>query len=346
MSFARPIILVLTFFLLAAGTSRGGEVSVFVYHRFGDARYPSTNISLRTFAAQLEWLKSSDYQVLPLGDIVRRLKAGSDLPDRCAVLTVDDAYRTFLSGAMPLLRRFGYPATLFVSTDAVGGEDFLSWGELRELSREGVEIGSHTASHGYLVNRRSGETREAWLARVRRDILKAQDVLKDKIGTAPRLFAYPYGEYSPEIVDLVRELGFEGAVGQQSGVVYRGSDPFVLPRFPMGGGYATLEGFREKAAMKALVLKVIAPASPIVDGENPPTLIVRISCPGADLSRLRCFVEGELEAAVSADPDEPGRYRVRATHPLAGRRSKYTLTAPGHDGRSWYWFSQLWIVHG
>jgi peptidoglycan/xylan/chitin deacetylase (PgdA/CDA1 family) len=346
MSIAKRIFLVLTFVLLAVGTSRGGEVSVFVYHRFGDARYPSTNISLQTFTAQLEWLKSNDYQVLPLGEIVRRLRAGKDLPDRCAVLTVDDAYRSFLAGAMPLLQRFDYPATLFVSTDAVGGEDFLSWEELRELAREGVEIGSHTASHSYLVNRRKGETQEAWVARARKDILRAQEILKEKLGRAPLLFAYPYGEYSPEIVDLVRKLGFVGAVGQQSGVVYPGSDPFVLPRFPMGGPYATLQGFKEKAAMKALVLEVISPASPIVGRDNPPSLIVRISCPEADLSRLRCFVAGKLEPAVTADPDGPGRYLVRATHPLGGRRSKYTLTAPGRDGKSWYWFSQLWIVRG
>lgn len=333
----------LTVLLLAASACRAGEVSAFVYHRFGDPRYPSTNISLQAFSEQLAWLKANDYHVLPLGDIVHRLRTAQALPERCAVLTVDDAFRTFLTGAMPLLRRYGYPVTLFVSTDAVGGEDYLSWAELRRLARQGVEIGSHTASHAYLVDRRKGETRAAWLSRVRGDILKAQEVLKKELGQAPDLFAYPYGEYTPEIVQMVRELGFVGAVGQQSGVIYRGSDLFLLPRFPMGGPYGTLRGFKQKVAMKALSLRVLSPQSPIVGRENPPSLAVQIDCPGADLSRMRCFVGGRAEAAIRADKKVPGRYLVRATRALTGRRTKYTLTAPARDGMSWYWFSQLWI---
>jgi peptidoglycan/xylan/chitin deacetylase (PgdA/CDA1 family) len=338
------ILQALTLLLLAAGVCRAGEVSAFVYHRFGDARYPSTNISIQTFSDQLAWLKANDYRVLPLGDIVRRLRAGQPLPERCVVLTVDDAFRTFLTGAMPLLRHYGYPVTLFVSTDSVGGEDYLSWEDLRKLAREGVEIGSHTASHAYLVDRRKGETKKAWLSRVRGDILKAQEVLKKELGKAPALFAYPYGEYSPEIVEEVRDLGFAGAVGQQSGVIYQGSDLFLLPRFPMGGPYGTLRGFKEKAAMRALSLRVLSPESPIVNSkDNPPALVVKIDCPGADLSRLRCFVSGRAESAIKADPEVPGKFLVQATQPLTGRRSKYTLTAPALHGRSWYWFSQLWI---
>lgn len=329
--------------LLAAVPALAGQANVFVYHRFGDARFPSTNISTEVFAGQLELLRQNNYTVLTLGEIVTRLNAGKPLPERCAALTVDDAYHSFLTGAMPLLRRHGYPASLFVSTDAVGKPGYLSWDELRRLRDQGVEIGNHSASHPYLLNRQPGENADRLRARVVADIRRADDALRRELGSVSRVFSYPYGEYSPEIVTLLRELGFVGAVAQHSGVIAAATDRYALPRFPMGGAYATLAEFREKLAMRALETRVVEDRGPVVDGENPPTLTVDIGTPEANPATLRCFVQGREKCALTPDPAVPGRYRVRALAPLAGRRGKYTLTARDHNGKNWYWFTQLWI---
>jgi biofilm PGA synthesis lipoprotein PgaB len=329
--------------LTVAPAFADGQANVFVYHRFGDSRYPSTNIPLETFAEQLELLRQQNYTVLPLGEIVTILREGRSLPLRCVAITVDDAYRTFLTGAMPLLRRYGYPATLFVSTDLIGADDFLTWDELRSLSSQGVEIGNHSASHPYLINRKQGETDEAWLERIRLDIRQGSQVLLRELGLNPRLFAYPYGEYVPKIVEVVRELGFAGAAAQYSGVVSAAVDLFILPRFPMGGDYATLAGFSEKLTMQPLVVQVVDGEGPVVGIDNPPELVVDILSSEADLTQLQCFVSGQQECSIVTDPSVPGRYRVRALHPLDGRRSRYTLTAPGSKGQGWFWFSQLWI---
>ncbi len=331
------------FFLLIAVSVSAGQANIFVYHRFGDDRYPSTNISLKVFAEQLEWLRQRQYTVLPVGEIVERLKAGNPLPDRCAALTVDDAYQTFLTGAMPLLRRYGYPASLFVATDAVGKPGYLSWDELRRLRAQGVEIGNHSASHPYLLNRRPGEKEKDWRSRVTEDIRRADDILRRELGTVSRVFSYPYGEYSPAVIALLRELGFAGAVAQHSGVVAASTDPYVLPRFPMGGDYATLAGFKEKLAMRALEARVVNDQGPVIHAENPPTLTVDILSAEANPASLRCFVQGREQCSLTPDPQVPGRYQVRAFHPLTERRVKYTLTASDSDGR-WYWFSRLWIV--
>jgi hypothetical protein len=111
----------------------------------------------------------------------------------------------------------------------------------------------------------------------------------------------------------------------------------------MGGPYATLEGFEQKAATKALPVQVISPTSPVVGEKNPPTLEIRIEGGGIDLTRLRCFVQGQEEGEITPVPGDAGRFRVRAVSPLAGRRNKYTLTAPGRGTGQWYWFSQLWV---
>jgi hypothetical protein len=206
-----------------------------------------------------------------------------------------------------------------------------------------VEIGNHSVSHPYLLNRREGETEAAWLERIRLDIDEASREIERQLGRKPTLFAYPYGEYAPEIVELVDELGFAGAAAQFSGVVSAASDPLLLPRFPMGGDYATLAGFSEKLAMRPLVVRVVDDQGPVVGEDNPPELVVDILSSEADLAQLQCFVEGQQGCSLEADPAVPGRFRVRGLQPLEGRRSRYTLTAPAREGRGWFWFSQLWI---
>ena len=341
------LVLVLLVGVLWCSGAAAGQANVFVYHRFGDRRYPSTNISLATFAAQLQLLKEEHYTVLPLGEIVRRLRRGEALPQRCAALTVDDAFKTFWTGAMPLLRKYGFPITLFVSTDAVDGDSYMSWRELRHLVAEGVEIGNHTAAHPYLLDRKKGESPAAWQLRVRRQIITAQRRIEKELGVTPKLFAYPYGEFDPAVEKIVAGLGFAGAVGQQSGVIAPGEDLYALPRFPMGGPYATSQGFRAKLHMKHLPVQVISPTSPVVRGTKPPELVVEIhATDNIDLHQLRCYVQGQGNALLQADPQFPGRYTIRALAPLQGRRNKYTLTAPGRQGHPWYWFSQPWFYPG
>lgn len=318
------------------------QANIFVYHRFGDGRYPSTNIPSAVFAAQLDYLRQQQIPVVSLATVVAALQGKHPLPEHAVVLTVDDAYASFLEQAMPLLRKYGYPVTLFVNSDNVGQSDYLSWEQLRRLVKEGVEIGNHSASHAYLLERHRGETTAEWERSVREDISKAQTVLREKIGVTPRLFAYPYGEFSPALEALVRKIGFIAAVGQQSGVVGPSAGLFALPRFPMGGGYATLQGFRAKVAMHPLQIELLEPVNPVLTGTSPPQLRVRLAPERYELNRLQGFVQGDNRLRIKPLAGVPGGYVVQAERPLAGRRNKYTLTVPLRGG-GWAWFSQPWF---
>ena len=335
--------MLLAFILLLGNVAFADQANVFIYHRFNDSRYPSTNISLQDFRAHLEFLSQQEFNVLTLGQVVDRLQNELSLPQRCAVISVDDGYRSFLTDGWPLLKQYGYPATLFVSTDTVGGDDYLSWGELRQLQREGVEIGNHSASHAYLLDRLAGEDKSGWMKRVSADISRSQQAFEDHLGSSPALFAYPYGEFAPALVALVKSAGFVAAFGQQSGVVAAGQELFRLPRFPMGGGYASLAEFRNKAYMKRLPVKVVSPDSAVIKGDLPPKLRFFLNPMAIDESSLRCFVSGQENCFVRKVAGKEGLFEAEAMQPLLGRRSKYTLTASDQNGRSWYWFSQLWI---
>ena len=319
----------------------GGQVNAFIYHRFDEPRYASTNISSEIFAEQLAYLKAHDYRVLSLGEVARRLAAGEELPEKGAALCVDDAFTSFAEVAMPLLRQYGYPVTLFVNTDAVGTPGYLSWEALRRLEEEGVEIANHTATHDYLVERQPEETLTAYRGRIQADIARAQQALFEHLGVRAEMFAYPYGEYSPLLVQLVKEFGFQAAFAQQSGVIHQGAERYSLPRFPMGGPYATLQGFVSKLQMKPLAVTEERPESPLVEG-NPPELHVKIDSEGVRLAQVNCFVQGENRCQVVPLAGRPGWFRVVAERPLSGRRNKYTLTAPGQQG-GWHWYSHLWI---
>lgn len=320
-----------------------GEANAFVFHRFGEPRYPSTNTPPEIFEQQLQLLQRENFEILTLGEVARRIAAGRSLPEKCAVLTIDDGYSSFWDHAWPILKEYGFPATLFVSTQAVGKHGYMNWDQLRQLAENGIEIGNHTVTHPYLVNHRPGESETFRRKRVRQEIQGAQKVFVKRLGKAPELFAYPFGEYDPEILNEVRAAGFTGAAGQQSGVIASSSDRFLLPRFPMGGPYGTLEGFTEKLRMKALPIEILSPETPLLGENNPPVLTFRLRSEEIDLRHLRCFVSGLPDGIITPDPDQPNVFHAVGSHPLSGRRSKYTLTAPGlRDGR-WYWFSQLWI---
>jgi len=279
--------------------------------------------------------------VISHGEIARRLSVGESLPERGAALSVDDAFTSFGEVAMPLLRQARFPVTLFVNTDSVGTPGYLDWKQLQDLSTEGVEIANHTATHDYLVELRPGENPEQWRVRVREDILKAQEEFARHLGFRPKIFAYPYGEYVPELLEIVAELGFQAAFGQQSGVISAGQNRYLLPRFPMGGPFATLEGFRSKLAMQPLMVAEERPLSPLIEVQNPPELLVRIEDASADLRLINCFAQGDNNCTAVPIEGRQNWYRVTAEKPLSGRRNKYTLTAQGKGG--WYWYSHLWL---
>src|SRR5690606_13570242 len=118
------------------------------------------------------------------------------LPDRSAAITFDDGYRNNYDTAWPVLREFGWPFTLFVSSDLVGSNDrlYLNWDQLREMADNGVTIANHGISHLYLLAREDGEDDSAWLQRIEREILNAEAKIEQETGQSHKLFAYPYGE--------------------------------------------------------------------------------------------------------------------------------------------------------
>lgn len=331
---------------LGADAAVPSHAVVFMYHRFGDPRYPSTNVRLDDFRAELDWLARNHYRVWPLPEIVRHLQQRRPLPDRVVAITIDDAYRSVYQNAYPLLRARGWPFTVFVSTGAVDQRlpDFMTWDELREMQRHGASFGNHTVDHAHLAFRLKGETDLAWADRVRRDILDAQARLQAELGAdtnaAPRLFAYPYGEYDRDLAELVTGLGYV-AFGQQSGVLGEPLDPRALPRFPIEEGYSDLASFALKAAALPMPIVAVAPWDPLIRANNPPRLIVQLRPGAVPPDSLHCYLNGPSMQIQWLDAART-RFAIQAPQPVSIGRTRYNCTALVNGRYDWY--SQIWLL--
>ncbi len=316
---------------------------VLEYHHVAEDTPPSTSITPQAFAAQMDYLAAHDFHVLALDEIVARMRQGRSLPPRTVALTFDDAYRSVYTEVLPRLRDRGWPFTVFVSTDSIDDDldNYASWDHLRAMARAGATIGNHSLSHPHLVRRRADESRAQWRNRVRREISGAQERLRQELDDPARLFAYPYGEYSPEVQALVRELDFVG-FGQQSGGFGPDSDFTALPRFPLAGSAPALDRFATKVRARPLPLRAVEPASGVLAADaRRPTLRLALGA-GVAPGSVGCYVGGSAVPVRQVEQDPPV-LAVRPEQAIGPGRTKYNCTAPVSGASAWHWYSFLWM---
>jgi peptidoglycan/xylan/chitin deacetylase (PgdA/CDA1 family) len=334
--------------LLFGQTIRAGDSAVvFMYHRFGEDRYPSTSIRVDQFRQQMEYLRDGGFTVIPLEELLDFLSGRNQaLPAKAVVITVDDAYRSIYEVAYPLLAEYGFPFTVFVSTDPVDGKlpNYLNWDQIREMASNGVTFANHGAAHIYMVERQPDEPETRWQQRIGADIDKGWRRLTEELTGAnkpfPSVFAYPYGEYDTGTAQQLTERGYI-AFGQQSGAIGKLSDRRILPRFPMAEAFAGMDGFRTKALSLPMPVTEVVPWDPVTDDPLPEITITLAESP-ARLGQLACFVGGQGKVEVSW-VESNRRFAVRPIKALAKGRQRVNCTAPRNDGR-YYWFSHQWIV--
>ncbi len=329
------------------GAESPGHAVAFMYHRVDDSRYPSTNVRQEDFGAQLDYLAREGFRIWPLERIVHQLKTGMPIPERTIAITFDDAYYSVYENAWPQLRERDWPFTVFVSTHVVdrGLSGIMNWEQMREMQAAGVRFANHSTSHDHLLARRPGKTATTWSKRVKKDILAAEARLREELGEAVnpgRLFAYPFGEYSSALADLVQDLGYVG-FGQHSGAMGPLSDLRALPRYPINEDFSDLDEFAIKANSLPLPVISFTPRDPLVESNNPPRLSITLAPDGIDPERLACYGGYQGRLALEWVERDERRFSVQAPEPFDPGRARYNCTAPSAGG-NWYWFSQPWVI--
>ena len=339
----RGFLIVLLTMLCVSGRSMAAEHGVILlYHHVATDTPPSTSISPTDFRAQLEYLRDNDFSVIGLDTLIEALRNGKPVPDRAVAITFDDGYASIYSEAFPMLQSFGYPFTLFLSTDPINRSqaNYMTWAQVRELSDAGVVIANHLIEHPYMLTRQEGETDQQWLQRQRVEILTAEETIANQTGQSHRYLAYPYGEFDPAIKSLLGELNFVG-LAQNSGAVGYNSDFLALPRYPLASIYADLDSARTKLDTKAFNVSLLSPVSPVTTVRNPPVTL-QFDPGDYKLDQIGCFANSEPIPMTSLDK-ENGLVELRPDQEYPGRRWRYICTAPDPQSRRYYWYSVQWI---
>lgn len=329
----RTIVTALVLTLSAASFAEDHAV-ILLYHHVSDDTPASTSVSPESFSRHLDYLNDNHFNVVKLEEIIARLRSGQPLPENTVAITFDDGYRSVLTHAAPELKRRNFPFTVFVNPSYVkAGGIYLNWRELKEVQALGGGIQNHGYSHARLAFPARGETRTQWQERVADEITRAQREIAHHLGQQSTLFAYPYGEFSPDLATLVLDLGLTG-LGQHSGAVGYQSNLGGLPRHPFYAGADDMERFAERINTRPLPI-VPHPQGPLkVSHDSRVQLQLDQVMPGT-----QCFFDGRPISALNSSQAQAKRYELG---PFAKRRTKLNCTRPDAHG-NFYWWSYLFI---
>jgi peptidoglycan/xylan/chitin deacetylase (PgdA/CDA1 family) len=320
---------------------------ILVYHHVSEQTPLSTSVSPERFAEQLDYLEKNQFVVWPVERLLDAAIHGLEpVPDKVVSISFDDAYDSVHQTAWPMLRARGWPFAVFVNTDAVdaGRSPYMDWDALRELKSQGVTIGNHSASHAHLIAREPGESRSSWITRVRSDLEQAQRRIREELGEVPDLFAYPYGEDSSELAEIVGET-HRFALVQRSGAVGPTTHPLAVPRFPMATGFDSLERF--SLAVNARALPVIAEYPfPPGEGIRGPVQSLRLELDDGNYrtNQIGCFASTGQRLKTEWTPGTPHELEVRVDGLGSTGRNKINCTSPASDGSGdFFWHSFQWV---
>lgn len=218
-------------------------IPILMYHSISEnpevrgSAYFHTCTAPQVFREHLELLARNGYKTISLGETVRKLKEGTRTTEKLVVLTFDDGYQDFCTEAFPILSAFGYTATVFLPTAYIGdnprqfnGTTCLTWNQVLELQKAGVEFGSHTMTHPQLTTLPAPE--------VERELRSSKEEIENRLGVPVASFSYPYAfpetnrSFIRELSGALKGVGYKRGVSTIVGRATRTDNPLFLKRLP------------------------------------------------------------------------------------------------------------------
>lgn len=237
------------------------RLPILMYHRVAPAGAAATapwRISPGAFEDHLRLLRESGCTSVTLDQWQRWKERSEPIPAGAVIITFDDGYADFMDLAWPLLRKYGFTATMYAVTGEIAGSNtwdhrfgeqlpLLGWKDLRTLHDHGIQIGAHTVSHPMLA--------QIPVERAIREMLDSKRMLERRLDAEVTTVAYPHGDCSPRVFAAARVCGFRYGVTCVERFADRGDAPLALPRFDVGGtesaaDFARMIGLSQPAASK------------------------------------------------------------------------------------------------
>ncbi len=204
------------------------------HNSIGNSPLNPFSVSPSDFEAQIRFL-AQEFNIISLADLTAWLHNGRKIPPDSVVITFDDGFRNNYVNAYPILKKYAAPATIFLTVDQIVEDDseldgdrtshYLSWAEVKEMSRDGISFGSHTLTHAQLTS--------LTLEQARREIQVSKKLVEERIGEPIHCFAYPFGtsyDFDEDIKNIVAESGYVCACTCLHGTNAQKTDAYLLRR--------------------------------------------------------------------------------------------------------------------
>lgn len=255
-----------------------------MYHRFGESKYPSTNITVEQLESHLNYLVEQNFRFTQASDLLDP----EQQKEKTITVTIDDAYLSFYEVGLPIFEKYQVPVTLFLNTENVGGFNYMSWDQLRDALDRGVEIQNHSHTHSSFSTL-DEET-------IINEIETSQSLISTNLNITPNLFAFPFGEGS-DMAQKIIERYFDAAFGQHSGAFSKNYQ-YYIPRFPLNENYGSLDRLREISKSLPFEAAQLQPSNPTL---NPPSTRFVLDVEGG-VNGVNCFIsdfQGSIEKQMT-----------------------------------------------
>lgn len=274
------LIFIFVFELVLISFADDKIVNVLCYHRFkvrkitdkekkkwGDAY----SLKPEQFDEQMNFLKENRYNVITMKDYIDYMYGKKEIPEKTVIITIDDGYRCTYEYAYPILKKYGFKATIYLYQDFLpGGKNALTVQQIKEMRSGGFEFGCHSKSHPVLT-KKGKMNDEEYIKFLEKEILGAKKYLEGLLNSPIDTFAYPYGSYSKEVHLIIKKAGYKLAFSVVPSYNTKDTDKFSLKR-TMIYNSTTLDKFKAILEKKQLKIKDIYPDDGDVINDNTPEL--------------------------------------------------------------------------
>lgn len=196
---------------------------ILMYHSL-DANEDISKLSLSPvgFARQMEFFYEHNYNVVSLEEMVDLIKHKKKIPPRTITITFDDGFRNNFLCGHPVLKKYNFPATIFVITNFVGKKGYMTWEDIRQLEKDDITIGSHTKSHLWLPSLSEEKLKD--------EIFGSKEILEKNTGYEIKFISYPIGAYNKKVKEMVKDAGYVAALATNPGPSKKWDDIYALKR--------------------------------------------------------------------------------------------------------------------
>ena len=202
------------------------RVPILGYHKVGAFKGDHVpTVSPESFGRQLALLARLRYRVLSFDEFAGCLDRAEPFPRRSAVITFDDGYEETCTVAWPLLKRFGFPATVFIAPGEVGQPGFVTWEQVSAMASDGITIGSHTMHHSYLPLVKEEQLMD--------ELLGSKQAIESRIRQPVHYLSYPIGGFTPQAQAVTRQAGYLAACTTNRALKPARLDRYALRRIKM-----------------------------------------------------------------------------------------------------------------